>query len=384
MVRAIAISNNTDEMFVATDGDDTTGDGSEGNPYATIEKAATTGGAGTTVVLRAGNHKYTNDTWTFSGDRDKPIIVRPYPGERPVIHGGQDTYQTPGQSLWTLEDASINLWSTANSTWADSSIRAWLVRERLQLVQYDTLANLQATNYSVGESDAYTMPGLFVDTTDDKLYIRLDVVPADLLDIDSNSIKDPIPTKNPNLLQIAVANNTTAIFLSNCNHVVFRDLTLAYGETILDIRDGSQNISFKNCALITGEDGTVLRNNPDEIYFDRCLFTAFTPEYCSWRDVKSAPNHNYQASHFDGPCLNDLSATNRLRITNCIIERCFDGVKLGAGTTGSLIRNCIFRDVHDDAVLFPPGASDTSVEWNFFLALPRGHLDAKREFVNSQ
>src|SRR5262245_48663986 len=45
------------DLFVATTGNDTTGNGSSGNPWRTIQKAATTATAGQVVNIAAGTYQ---------------------------------------------------------------------------------------------------------------------------------------------------------------------------------------------------------------------------------------------------------------------------------------------------------------------------------------
>jgi|GEM_PF-2886593 len=77
--------------FVSTDGNDETGDGSESNPFRTIEKARDTIRGlnelpenGITVYIKGGEYAL-NETFTLtpedSGTEDKPIIYAAYPGE---------------------------------------------------------------------------------------------------------------------------------------------------------------------------------------------------------------------------------------------------------------------------------------------------------------
>ena len=70
--------------YVAKNGNDTTGDGSIGNPWLTIQKAADTVTAGNTVLVRAGIYDrsiISNKT----GTTDSLITFKAYPGEKPVV-----------------------------------------------------------------------------------------------------------------------------------------------------------------------------------------------------------------------------------------------------------------------------------------------------------
>lgn len=52
--------------YIATTGNDTTGDGSSGNPWLTISKAHTAASSGDTVMVAAGTYTWTDQTFTKS------------------------------------------------------------------------------------------------------------------------------------------------------------------------------------------------------------------------------------------------------------------------------------------------------------------------------
>lgn len=106
-VAAQAITNNSTQTapastyHVATDGDDDTGDGSEGTPYATIQHAYDQCVAGDTVEIHAGTYDsgsasaavtvLTADTNGTSGSR---ITIKASSGETVIISGNADTTRT--------------------------------------------------------------------------------------------------------------------------------------------------------------------------------------------------------------------------------------------------------------------------------------------------
>jgi len=80
-----AASSNT--YYVATTGSDTTGDGTLGNPWRTIQQAATVAAAGDTVLIRGGTYRETVTPANSGNDVDGPITFRNYNGELVVVNG---------------------------------------------------------------------------------------------------------------------------------------------------------------------------------------------------------------------------------------------------------------------------------------------------------
>jgi len=72
--------------YVATNGNDSN-PGTESQPFRTIQKAADIVDPGDTVLIRSGT--YAHFRIMYSGAEDQYITFRNYPGERPVISGGQ-------------------------------------------------------------------------------------------------------------------------------------------------------------------------------------------------------------------------------------------------------------------------------------------------------
>jgi len=83
--------------YVATSGDDNHS-GSEAEPLRTIQKAASLARAGDAILVRGGVYPEAV-VLRFSGQKGKPIVLKNYPGERPVIQPGQPGEQPPGHGV---------------------------------------------------------------------------------------------------------------------------------------------------------------------------------------------------------------------------------------------------------------------------------------------
>jgi hypothetical protein len=75
--------------YVATTGNDTTGNGSIGNPYATINKGiqALSAGAGGIVYVRGGTYPAQMENWNRPGSATNPVTVAAYNGEVVTVTG---------------------------------------------------------------------------------------------------------------------------------------------------------------------------------------------------------------------------------------------------------------------------------------------------------
>jgi hypothetical protein len=82
---------------VATDGRDDN-PGSEPEPLRTITKAASLARAGEVILVRAGVYREPV-VLRFSGRKGEPIVLKNYPGERPVIEPGERAQRPPGHGV---------------------------------------------------------------------------------------------------------------------------------------------------------------------------------------------------------------------------------------------------------------------------------------------
>ncbi|MCP4372933.1 MAG: hypothetical protein GY797_33230, partial [Deltaproteobacteria bacterium] len=80
--------------YIAPTGDNITGNGSKGNPWATLTKAEASISAGDTVYCRGGTYLYhPRVDWNVVGKSTSPITVKAYTGETPV-------FSSPGSGLF--------------------------------------------------------------------------------------------------------------------------------------------------------------------------------------------------------------------------------------------------------------------------------------------
>ena len=90
--------------FVAPTGDDATGDGSIGSPWATLQKAYSAATAGATIILRGGSYDLTGSSGIHlsgrSGTSGNPITIRNHDTEAVILNGSglssaKDSYSSP-------------------------------------------------------------------------------------------------------------------------------------------------------------------------------------------------------------------------------------------------------------------------------------------------
>ncbi len=101
-------------------GNDTTGDGSPGAPFASIEHAAALANPGTAIRLTPGTHLTDQFVGDLAGDAISPVWIGGEPGRlpRPVIAGGAEALHLARAKWLVVHDLEIHS-STANGINAD-------------------------------------------------------------------------------------------------------------------------------------------------------------------------------------------------------------------------------------------------------------------------
>ena len=95
-------------IHVATWGSNTTGDGSPGNPYATISRAAQDAAPGSAIRVHEGTYPGGTYLADLAGAADAPIWIGGAPGEpRPVIEGGGEGLHLVRASFVVIHDLEV-------------------------------------------------------------------------------------------------------------------------------------------------------------------------------------------------------------------------------------------------------------------------------------
>lgn len=180
-------------IFASPSGNDTTGNGTQGNPYKTATKAISVLGAGGTVVLRAGVYHEGGVGQSGVGGVqifDNNATVQNYPGEAVWFDGSyQETNWTQEGSNWS---APFTITMDHSPTWtrgADDSTEAYygfinpsypcaawpemVFVDGVQLTQVNSLAAVTSTTFYVAGSSTGGTGSNKYDFNPTKIYIGI-------------------------------------------------------------------------------------------------------------------------------------------------------------------------------------------------------------------
>ncbi len=359
-------SQQTTEYYVSPDGNDNNS-GALNNPWRTLEYALGKLSPGDVLNLREGIYYESEINSDVKGTTSAPITIQSYPGERAVIDGSVPYFKDTPNSEWELVDGNIQLYRSQRTFLEGFNfVRAWLVDDDVQLVEYESAQNLESTNYGPlnGLAPFYMGPGLQL-RSDGHIYIRLVYNPNDLSDASGNPIAPTPGDSNPNHNKLAVFFSDYIFLLDRASYLHFKNLDFSHAEYIMDVRNGSHHITLSGCQLNYSNQGLVIRENSHSWEISDCEFNNGTPDYLYWTDVKNKNIDVVEAyPEFQSTAIN--GSISGFYIHHNLFRDMFDGLKVDDGTTNARITGNIFKHIRDDSINLSKGISNVEVAHNMF------------------
>lgn len=357
--------------YVSPNGDDGHS-GSLEKPWQSMRRALQELRPGDTLFLRGGVYYESGIKMALQGEATAPITIQAYPGEQAIIDGGVPAFRAAPNDEWELVDGDTGLYrSRRRFPDHEGFVGGWLLDDDVQLVAYDSSANLESSNYGPldGTTPVYVGPGLQLQD-DGHVYIRLAPNPHDLTDAQGNPMA-PVPADpDPNHNRLAIFFASVIFRLDRADHLQFKDVALAHAAYLMDVRSGS-HITLSGCRMSYGNRGLVLRENVEALEIDRCTFTNGLPAHVYWTDVKNRDREVGEAyPEFQSAAIaGSLSGSH---IHDTLFRDLFDGITLADGTTDTRITHNVFVNTGDDAINLSRGIGNVEVAHNLLWQVMGG------------
>jgi hypothetical protein len=352
--------------FMSTTGSDSNV-GSEASPWRTLSASLPKLVPGDTLYIRGGT--YTENGITVSnvnGTASQGIAVKNYPGETPIFDGGYTQFRSIGNSDWTLYDAATNTYrSSATFTPGGSSVQAKILINGTAVVlpTYNSLAALTSTTQTFQLAAYYTGPGVFWNSSDSRIYIRLEQLSA--ANVFNESVVWPENT-DPRQNTIYIGQDTYWIQFSSTisSYLSFEGLSFNWHGRFMRIFNNSHHLTFKDLTCDTGVYFGILSGVPNNLTFDGIVSRHGLPRWLAWADAKLGSTFNvpsrsafleYAAAGITG-----------VEVKNCRITGYFDGIlPVNSGVSDLNIHNNDFIEIWDDTVQLAVTSSDVTFAYNF-------------------
>jgi Right handed beta helix region len=301
----IVIPPAVNSYHVATDGDDGTGDGSLGAPFASVVRGLEEAQPGDEVVLRGGVYHQGEIDIPRSGQPGVPIVIRGFTGETAILDGGD-----PATFSWIDEGGGVHR-ATVNAP--DTHLVA---ADGERLYPYQSLSDLQGL--------AWGIPGFHADGADVRVRLAGDA--------------------DPNAAEMMVSRFNHAFRVTR-DHIFFIDLTLrhygqdSYAKAIY--LDAADECLVQGCTFFMSDLGIGLKREAHRNVIQDCDFSDTTFDW-PWDAVKSG-----SALETGGIRLYDPMTGRGTVIRRNTFHDLFDGFGVCPGETAALTNE---TDVHDNLI----------------------------------
>lgn len=327
------------EIHVSTTGSDQTGNGSVGQPYATIQKAVNQSNPGDKVMIHTGTyHQSVSIDFGPTGTPGAPLTITEA-GDGPVILDGSDPALN-NPAVWTSEGGGVYSASVENTFYVGiDGKRMW---------RYDSLNQLQTLAYGLDG-------GFYVNRSLDKIYLRL---PG-----------DDAPAGH----QIQVSTLHHAFEFAHTSDIVIDGLTfknhnLDPFSSSISLADGSERMWVVNSVFEQTETGVRLEAYVADTVVMNNEFSDQGVNDFHWELVKAFQGWLEHGALFVS---NDEFSGFGTIFCNNYIHDYFDGVKI-VGTeilpyaSNSDVRDNFFLHLSDDGVETDGYASNVRITHNRF------------------
>jgi hypothetical protein len=346
-------------FYAAPNGSDSN-PGTLAQPWKTIRYALGRLAAGETVLLRGGIYKEKNLSVSRSGSDGRPITIKAYPGETPIVDAGLDEFRTVNNADWEVYDAARHVYRSVRTYSGMSMARGYLGPghsglSNYHLVEYESLAPLTTNNqdWAVSGDLYYAGPGVRLHS-DGRIYIRL-VHSRYQRDFGLELPIDPDPRRS--VLHLFGGDT---IFDIRASYIVIDGLDLRYASRAVEVRSGSHHFTMQNCTVRAGQYHVLIRGGTNDLVFRRVVFNDSIPPWISWGDVK---NGQRVCHLFQGTAINvDDSSVYNLEIDACEFYNLFDGIEPDGHHVR--IHHCRGDNSLDDMINLAAGMHNVEIDHN--------------------
>ena len=350
--------------FVAPSGSDTSGDGSEAKPWRSWEPASSRLRPGDTLCMRGGVYFMDGTAqWRASGTSSRPITIRAYPDELPIVTTAFPAFYLDPRSAWEPVPSAaggVELEYRSTQTYALSSpiVAGRFADSFYPLFAYDKESDFRSENELRLEELQKTAdhpigfwagPGALWSRDDGRIHVRLRHTNRWWLDHEdylgigddfvTNNYKGLTDPREMPLLLVGEGTNRSRPRIA-ADHV--RVLDLVFGA---DLEVDGADLLFENVWSFTGNDSALL---------SRASSTRYTK--CVFRGMEAPWNNRFTSKYRSVPLYTvHLVAGTDLEIDHSEITDGHDAILCtNAGPQNLEFHHNLVERNTDDALFLPP------------------------------
>lgn len=335
-------------------------------PWKTVETSISRLNAGDTLYLRGGNYWESGINVNAKGTSGSPIIIKNYPGEKPVIDGGLKEFRNTPNSDWELVDSERGIYRSRD-TFSNVDLAFGYFEsggKYYRLVPYETYGPFSTDNeYWLSSGEFYVGPGL--QWKDNRIYVRLQPGQQSV-EMGFGNIP---ATTDPSHVKMYVYGDHEVMLLNGAAYIEFDGVNFKHQNNALEIRSGTHHITFRNCELLGGRTHVMVRDGVHDLLFDNITVPDCVPDWIAWTDVKTdgQPAHSMQGTAF-----NLQGSSYNIEVKESLIEGVFDGFDMVSAVHDIHIHDNTFRGLRDDCMQIGSATYNVEIDHNSMIHVSKG------------
>jgi hypothetical protein len=340
--------------------------GTAAQPWRTLKHALAQLNAGSTLWIGGGVYRERGLDVALRGDDTRPILIRSRYGERAKIDAALPLFEDAPERAWVLHDPLRSVWRSTQALQGLGVVYGRLPKadSGRALVPYASYAALASQNENYDPSGVYYCgPGVFYDTQTGVIYARMQPSRMQIATGQAHPRND-----DPRKLSLRIFAAGAALRLApSSHHVDVRGVDIDGAEYGLELAPGVANITLQDSELDAGRYAVLTRGGHRDLAFGHIRSDGKFPPWVARSDVKE-PSLGPPAHLLQGAAFQLEGAIARIRIDDCDLRDCFDGIDTTDAASSLEIANSTFVGMRDDAIEIASNAHHVDVHDNQILS----------------
>lgn len=324
---------------------------------------------GDTLYLRGGTYWEDNIRVGVEGSPEKPISIKNYLGETAVVDGGFREFRKVPNSDWEVVDPARAIYRSQQKYVNAQYAYGFFGQDNgnFRLISYEKYGNISTNNQNYADGDTYIGPGVFYNSSDEKIYVRL-----------QQSKYEPLMGYNiprhtdPGQTSMSIFPNGCVIcFTENAAYLKIEGIDFRFRNNALEYQSGSHHITLTNSKVLGGRAQILIRQGAHDLVFDRVSILDAVPPWMPRSDVKrpksNAPGHRMQGTGFAL-----VGEVYNVEIKNSEVRNAFDAIDATENPHGLHIHHNEFTGIRDDGFQMGSGGYDIEVNNNRMIHVSCG------------
>jgi hypothetical protein len=339
-------------------------------PWRTIKHAISQLRPGDTLYLRDGTFYESDIEVSAAGTASSRITIQNYPNEKPVVDGGCREFREVGNSDWIVHDPGKGIYKSAKTYRAAKISTGYFGKDNggFRLIPYKFYGHFSTNNEDYAIGDVYAGPGVFWDSKDERIYVRLK--PSR----NASRMGYSIPSnQDPRRTQMFIFTGGSVLrFTGKAAYIDIKGIDFRYRDYTLEYQSGSHHISLADSNILGGRYHVLIREGVHNLVFSNVSIVDNIPPWMPRSDVKFPSEFPPPAHNLQGAAFNIGGDANNIEIKNCVVRNVFDGIDATRNPHHIQIHHNEFTGIRDDVLQLGSAGYEIEVGYNKMINVAAG------------